>query len=100
MADIKLSQAGIRRMLTVDVAPAVREATARIAAGTEAAAGTVHGHPVAADVDADIVRSGRRYRGAIIVHHPTPKGRAAGSDALTAAAQAQGYTVTGESSSE
>ena len=79
---VKLHAAAMRAVLTSDVAPAIRDATSRIAAGAAGAAGVVNGSPVEMDTDFGVTSSGRRYRGAIILHHPTPKGRQAARDAL------------------
>lgn len=83
---IVVNGSAIRTILDTTVAPAITDLTESIARTAESFTGLVNGLPADMDVYTGITQSGARFRGAVVAHHATPKGRQAAADALAATA--------------
>lgn len=85
---IRLNDAGLRRILTVEAAPVVARIADRVAASIESMAGDVDGRGV--ETNRYDEPTSQRARSAIVITHPTPAGRRAGSEVAEAALRIAG----------
>lgn len=79
----KLNVAGIRRILQVDSQPVIDRIASRVAGSVTASVGMIDGHGVDAMQDAQVGK--QRYRRAVVLKHPSAKGRAAANRAAETA---------------
>ena len=84
---VPIKGSGEKNLDSRKTAAAVAKVADELARSAAGAAGSVHGHPVVMRREDEPTPT--RARSAIIVSHPTPKGRAAGNKALAALLKAR-----------
>lgn len=87
---VKVNAAGLRQILQVESGPLVRQVAGRVEGSISAAVGQVDGHGVTINRHDNDAATGSRYRAALVLTHPSAKGRQAANDAAQAALKIAG----------